>query len=120
MTVNSPMQPKRRCCQPINPEREAELLALIGEGKTIEAIKKLRKATSARLIECKGWVDERGAGMFRQELSDSAFPRFGVRTEAGLIPPDNRGSQPCAVEATCLAFSMVATSGPPPATVGSA
>ncbi len=50
---------RRPCCDSISPELEAELIALIGEGRTIEAIKRLRAATSAPLGACKSWVDER-------------------------------------------------------------
>jgi hypothetical protein len=44
---------------PISPDLESELVALMREGRTIEAIKRLRAATGASLAESKGWVDER-------------------------------------------------------------
>ena len=49
---------KRRCCEPISPEMESELFALMEEGRTIEAIKRLRAATAAPLADCKAWVED--------------------------------------------------------------
>jgi ribosomal protein L7/L12 len=42
----------------VSPELEAELAALIREGKKISATKRLRQATGAGLAEAKAWVDD--------------------------------------------------------------
>jgi ribosomal protein L7/L12 len=39
-------------------ELEGELAALIRKGKTVSAIKRLREATGAGLLEAKVWVEE--------------------------------------------------------------
>jgi len=56
---SAPGAGRRPCCDSINPELETELIALMEEDRTIEAIKRLRAATSAPLGACKSWVDER-------------------------------------------------------------
>ncbi len=44
---------------PIPPELDSELVALIQEGRTIDAVKRLRTATGASLGEGLTWVNER-------------------------------------------------------------
>ncbi len=51
---------------PISPELETALQALISQGRTVEAIKKLREATSAPLGECKEWVKNRTGSVLRR------------------------------------------------------
>jgi hypothetical protein len=54
---------KVRSCDPIPPELESNLLALMKDGRTVEAIKRLRAATGAPLGDCTKWVDNRLQGL---------------------------------------------------------
>lgn len=55
----APGADRRPCCDPITPALEAELVGLMQNGRTVEAIKRLRAATAAPLSDCKAWIDER-------------------------------------------------------------
>ena len=51
---------------PISPELETALQALISQRRTVEAVKKFREATSAPLGECKEWVENRMGSVQRR------------------------------------------------------
>lgn len=58
----------------IPPDLEAELLALMRQGRTVEAIKRLREATNTSLMESKEWVDERLLTLNPQPVRYSGKP----------------------------------------------
>jgi hypothetical protein len=64
---------KRPCCDLVSPQLESDLLRLIGEGRTIDAIKMLREATWAPFQDCKRWVDEH-VGVPKQSFHGKPCP----------------------------------------------
>jgi hypothetical protein len=79
------MEPRKNCSSEVIPhELETALRALLKEGKTIEAIKRLRNATGAPLSACKAWIDDRWqqiVGITRKPVKPCPFCTRPLRTD---------------------------------------